>query len=352
MKYYRVSEVAKKYKVSKETIYKRIREGVISRARNKGNVIRISASELKKIQNQYMNDLVYDKEKVEIVETSLGKIRKIKLTDEYVARDIANAIGLAATRTLVDKASNNNARCIDIDEAKCYGFEHYSKGTSLINYDGVVEYSKRSGFNIDWDKFLKELKPSNENIQAEECSQIEFEEAKTDNSNALSKIFEGTPVEIITDKNGEPLFELYSTGMALGYSRTVTSKGKEYIQCRKDRVDKVIENADIAGLYRNGQTYLTESQLYDFMFEAKTDKCKSFRKWVTNEVLPTIRKTGGYVNNTEKFTENYFSNLSEDTREIIKNELENKNKELRLEKAKIEHELKSNTEIINLIDEA
>ncbi|WP_394372163.1 helix-turn-helix domain-containing protein, partial [Clostridium neonatale] len=40
MKYYTVSEVAKKYKVSKETIYKRIREGVISRARNKGNVIR------------------------------------------------------------------------------------------------------------------------------------------------------------------------------------------------------------------------------------------------------------------------------------------------------------------------
>ena len=349
MKYYTVSEVAKKYKVSKETIYKRIREGVISRARNNGNVIRISASELKKIQNQYMNDLVYDKEKVEIVETSLGKIRKIKLTDEYVARDIANAIGLAATRTLVDKASNNNARCIDIDEAKCYGFEHYSKGTSLINYDGIVEYSKRSAFDIDWDKFLKELKLSNENIQAEECAQVEFEGIKTNNPNALSKIFEGTPVEIITDKNGEPLFELYSTGMALGYVNK-NSMGKIYPH--KSRIDKVVENAEIIGCVHGVHKYLTESQLYDFMFEAKTDKCKSFRKWVTNEVLPTIRKTGGYVNNAEKFTENYFSNLSEDTREIIKNELENKNKELRLEKAKIEHELKSNTEIINLIDEA
>ncbi|CAG9713484.1 BRO family protein [Clostridium neonatale] len=352
MKYYTVSEVAKKYKVSKETIYKRIREGVIDKAPNIGAVTRISANELKKFQNQYIKALVYDKEKVEVVETSLGKIRKIKSTNEYVARDVADAIGLIKARNLVERASNNNARCIGVDEAKYYGFKTYAKGTSLVNYDGVVEYSKRSGFNIDWDKFLKELKPSNENIQAEECAQVEFEGIKTDNSNALSKIFEGTPVEIITDKNGEPLFELYSTGMALGYSRTVTSKGKEYIQCRKDRVDKVIENADIAGLYRNGQTYLTESQLYDFMFEAKTDKCKSFRKWVTNEVLPTIRKTGGYVNNAEKFTENYFSNLSEDTREIIKNELENKNKELRLEKAKIEHELKSNTEMINLIDEA
>lgn len=349
MKYYTVSEVAKKYKVSKETIYKRIREGVIDKAPNIGAVTRISANELKKFQNQYIKALVYDKEKVEVVETSLGKIRKIKSTNEYVARDVADAIGLIKARNLVERASNNNARCIGVDEAKYYGFKTYAKGTSLVNYDGVVEYSKRSPFNIDWDKFLKELKPSNENIQAEECAQVEFEGIKTDNSNALSKIFEGTPVEIITDKNGEPLFELYSTGMALGYVNK-NSMGKIYPH--KSRIDKVVENAEIIGCVHGVHKYLTESQLYDFMFEAKTDKCKSFRKWVTNEVLPTIRKTGGYVNNTEKFTENYFSNLSEDTREIIKNELENKNKELRLEKDKIEHELKSNTEIINLIDEA
>lgn len=348
MKYYTVSEVAKKYKVSKETIYKRIREGVIDKAPNIGAVTRISANELRKFQNQYIKALVYDKEKVEVVETSLGKIRKIKSTNEYVARDVADAIGLIKARNLVERASNNNARCIGVDEAKYYGFKTYAKGTSLVNYDGVVEYSKRSPFNIDWDKFLKELKPSNENIQAEECAQVEFEGIKTDNSNALSKIFEGTPVEIITDKNGEPLFELYSTGMALG--QVVTAKGNIYPN--KDRINKNIANADIQPVLRNAKPYLTEPMLYDFMFEAKTDKCKSFRKWVTNEVLPTIRKTGGYVNNAEKFTENYFSNLSEDTREIIKNELENKNKELRLEKAKIEHELKSNTEIINLIDEA
>ena len=352
MKYYTVKEVSKKLRISEGTIYEKIRNGEILKVANLGRVIRIPADEIKKFQNQYFDNFTYNKELVEVIETSLGKVRRIKSTNEYVARDVANAAGLIRSRNLTEKASLNNVRHLNIEEAKKYEIGNRAKGTNLINCDGVVEYSKRSPFNIDWDKFLKELKPSNENIQADECAQVEFEGIKTDNSNALSKIFEGTPVEIITDKNGEPLFELYSTGMALGYSRTVTSKGKEYIQCRKDRVDKVIENADIAGLYRNGQTYLTESQLYDFMFEAKTDKCKSFRKWVTNEVLPTIRKTGGYVNNTEKFTENYFSNLSEDTREIIKNELENKNKDLRLEKAKIEHELKSNTEIINLIDEA
>lgn len=343
MKYYTVSEVAKKYKVSKETIYKRIREGVINKAPNIGVVTRIPATELKKFQSQHINELVYDKDKVEVVETSLGKIRKIKSTNEYVTRDIADAIGLVKARNLAEKANSNNSRCLGIDESKYYGFRACAKGTSVINYDGVIEYSKRSQLNIDWSKFLNELKPSNEYVQEE------FEELKADNSNALSKIFEGTPVEIITDKNGEPLFELYSTGMALGYVNK-NSMGKIYPH--KSRIDKVVENAEIIGCVHGVHKYLTESQLYDFMFEAKTDKCKSFRKWVTNEVLPTIRKTGGYVNNTEKFTENYFSNLSEDTREIIKNELENKNKELRLEKAKIEHELKSNTEIINLIDEA
>ena len=339
MKYYTVKEVAKKLRISEGTIYEKIRNGEILKVANLGRVIRIPADEIKKFQNQYFDNFTYNKELVEVIETSLGKVRRIKSTNEYVARDVANAVGLIRSRNLTEKASLNNVRHLNIEEAKKYEIGNRAKGTNLINCDGVVEYSKRSPFNIDWDKFLKELKPSNKNVQ------VEFEDVKTDNSNALSKIFEGTPVEIIVSENGEPLFELYSTGMALGY---VTSNGYAY----KDRINKVLKNGDIKAFSHGVKKYLTESMLYDFMFEAKTDKCKSFRKWVTNEVLPTIRKTGGYVNNAEKFTENYFSNLSEDTREIIKNELENKNKDLRLEKAKIEHELKSNTEMINLIDEA
>ena len=42
--------------------------------------------------------------------------------------------------------------------------------------------------------------------------------------------FEGTNVEIITDKNGNALFEIYTTGMALGYTKTNTVKGKTYLQ--------------------------------------------------------------------------------------------------------------------------
>lgn len=101
--------------------------------------------------------------------------------------------------------------------------------------------------------------------------------------------FENTKVEVIT-LNGQPMFELYSTGMALG--QTKTAKGKTYP--RKDRINENVKSAEITPVVRNGQQYITEPQLYDLMLEIKTEKVKPFRKWVTDEVLPSIHKTGSY----------------------------------------------------------
>lgn len=97
--------------------------------------------------------------------------------------------------------------------------------------------------------------------------------------------------------NEEVLFELYSTGMALGHIKY--AKGKAYP--RKDRINKTVEDAEISTVVHNGQQYLTEEQLYDFMLECKTDNCKPFKKWITHEVLPEIRKTGCYI--TESCTD-------------------------------------------------
>lgn len=102
--------------------------------------------------------------------------------------------------------------------------------------------------------------------------------------------FEGNKVEIIQDENGNPLFEIYSTGMALGY--TTVAKSKAYPQ--KIRIDKIVKNAEIKPVVHGVQHFITESQLYDFMLEARTEKCRTFRKWLTNEVLPSIRKNGSY----------------------------------------------------------
>lgn len=103
--------------------------------------------------------------------------------------------------------------------------------------------------------------------------------------------FEDNDVEIIQDENGELLFEIYSTGKALGHIKK-NAVGACYP--RKERIEENLKNAEITPCVRNGHKYINESQLYDFMLEARTDKCRIFRKWVTNEVLPSIRKTGNY----------------------------------------------------------
>ena len=147
--------------------------------------------------------------------------------------------------------------------------------------------------------------------------------------------FEGVNVGVIQDENGEPLFELYSTGMALGYVKYNTV-GKIYP--RKDRINRVVENAEISTCVHDGYKYLTESQLYDFMLEARTDKCKPFRKWVVNNVLSTIRKTGGFVaeGREEDFIYSHFSYLSDEVKMGMVRDLVEKNKQLQVNSDKYE----------------
>jgi len=148
------------------------------------------------------------------------------------------------------------------------------------------------------------------------------------NNNVLALVnnFEGTNVGIITDENGNVLFEIYTTGMALGYVKSNTVKGKTYLQCRKDRVDKTIENAGIKPLVHNGLTYLNEEMLYDFMLEARTDKCKPFRKWVTSEVLPAINHNGGYI--IDNASEEQINKLTKYSLPKLKNTFKTENIEL------------------------
>lgn len=137
------------------------------------------------------------------------------------------------------------------------------------------------------------------------------------NTNNLLIKFEEKEVNFIVGEDAEPLFEMYSVGQALGYE--VTAKGKQYPN--KKRIDKVAENAEIEPVLHGVKPYLTEEQVYDFMFESKTDKCKAFRKWLSNEVLPTIRQNGAYVsgNITEEQEDNLKYATSSSRKDLFVN---------------------------------
>ena len=115
--------------------------------------------------------------------------------------------------------------------------------------------------------------------------------------------FEGKKLDVILNEDGEPLFELYSIGVALGYTRwdgkSYFEDGSQKLFPRKDRIDKVVKNAEIIGVPQSGQIYLSEEEVYDFMLEAHTEPCKRFKKWLSSEVLPSIRKYGIYRDREE-----------------------------------------------------
>ncbi len=113
--------------------------------------------------------------------------------------------------------------------------------------------------------------------------------------------FDGTDIGI-QKIDGVWMFELYAVGMALGYARSNGKSAGEHgvhpenrtLFPYKSRIDKVVQNAEIKPCVHNGHKYITESQLYDLMLEARTEKCRAFRKWLTNEVLPALNHKGSY----------------------------------------------------------
>ena len=62
-------------------------------------------------------------------------------------------------------------------------------------------------------------------------------------------------------------------------------------------VSKGMSNSDIPSKinYQRSTIYVNESGLYTLIFKSKLESAKIFMKWVTSEVLPSIRKTGSYV---------------------------------------------------------
>lgn len=93
-------------------------------------------------------------------------------------------------------------------------------------------------------------------------------------------------VRTITNDN-EPMFCLGDLCRALD----LTAKGVR--QRLSDEVISTYPIKDALGRMQNA-LFVNEDGLYDVILESRKDSAKKFRKWVTSEVLPSIRKTGGY----------------------------------------------------------
>lgn len=121
----------------------------------------------------------------------------------------------------------------------------------------------------------------------ETCKLLKAEEHAPENA---LKIFSNPSFgEVRTQTyNGEPMFCLSDVCKAIEISNP------RNVKARLDSEDvHQIDTLTSGG--NQSLTYINESGLYDAILRSDSPKAKPFRKWVTKEVLPSIRKTGGYV---------------------------------------------------------
>ena len=90
--------------------------------------------------------------------------------------------------------------------------------------------------------------------------------------------------------NDQPWFVGKDIAVALGYSNTRDALAK-----RVDDEDKGVAKCDTLGGTQE-LAVINESGLYSLILSSKLPSAKKFKRWVTSEVLPAIRKTGHYGN--------------------------------------------------------
>lgn len=98
-------------------------------------------------------------------------------------------------------------------------------------------------------------------------------------------------IRTVNDEKGEPWFIGKDVATLLGYSNT-----RDALRKHVDEEDKTtVAIRDTGSNYQSMTVIVNESGLYSLILQSKLPRAREFKRWVTSEVLPQIRKTGGYI---------------------------------------------------------
>ncbi|MBC2655062.1 Bro-N domain-containing protein [Pseudomonas sp. MSSRFD41] len=104
--------------------------------------------------------------------------------------------------------------------------------------------------------------------------------------NLIQRSFNGHSIQVILDENGEPWFIAMEVAEVLGYS--------DAYEMTKKLDDDEKQNRQIAGFGPRGISTINEPGLFSAILTSGKPEAKPFKRWVTHEVLPTIRRSGSY----------------------------------------------------------
>jgi anti-repressor protein len=139
-------------------------------------------------------------------------------------------------------------------------------------------------------------------------------------------------VRIIVNESGEPLFAASDVCSILGYSNP-----SKVISDHTEADERYSESLERGG----SMLFINESGLYSLVIRSNKSEAKPFRKWVTSEVLPSIRKHGAYMTNdalekaltSPDFLIQLATNLKEEQQKRIAAEQERERLQVQVESA-------------------
>ncbi|MEN7389906.1 phage antirepressor [Bacillus licheniformis] len=129
----------------------------------------------------------------------------------------------------------------------------------------------------------------------------------------LQKVFNYQDQQVRTVvKDGEPWFVAKDVCDVLG----ITDARKSVNLLDEDERNSVPVTDSLG---RNQETFIiNEPGLYSLILRSRKPEAKQFKRWITHEVIPTIRKTGGYVANDDLFIQTYLPQADEQTKQLFK----------------------------------
>ncbi|WP_278944319.1 phage antirepressor KilAC domain-containing protein [Ruminococcus bicirculans (ex Wegman et al. 2014)] len=129
------------------------------------------------------------------------------------------------------------------------------------------------------------------------------------------KIFENEEFGSVRtfEEQGKVLFCGSDVAKALGYSKP-NNAISAHCRCALKRGIPHPQSTEKTII----MTFIPEGDVYRLISHSRLPSAEKFESWIFDEVLPTIRKTGGYVSNENMFIENYFPFLEEPYQKLFR----------------------------------
>ncbi len=224
-----------------------------------------------------------------------GEVRTIVEDDQvwFVGKDVANILGYQNGSRDINRHVDEEDRC------KTMVFDgNQNKETIIVNESGL--------YSLVLSSKLQTAKKFKRWIVSEVLPKYQLVPLQK-NSSELQIFSNDDFGEVrIIEEDGKILFCGSDVAKALGYSNAPDALRRH---CRAI----VKHDTPLAGKIQK-INFIPEGDVYRLITHSKLPSAEKFESWVFDEVLPIIRKTGGYVANNDKFLDFYIPDADEATR--------------------------------------